>query len=153
MKKNGFTLVELMIAISIISVLTAIALVTYQDINKKSRDARRQSDLKVIQSALQQYFADQNYYPSNDIAQSTSLTYSYTENNQPKTKTYLNQMPVEPKTDNSRYMYIASPPGCTNSVDNYCASYCLFANLEGTPPSVSGCTPPNPTYNFYVTPN
>lgn len=52
-----------MIAVAIIAVLVAIGAVVYVDIQKKSRDARRLSDLRAIQNAAETYYAENTAYP------------------------------------------------------------------------------------------
>ncbi len=60
--KSGFTLVELMVVISIIAILATIGLTVYTQAQKSARDAKRQQDLQEIQKALEQYYAvNQNY--------------------------------------------------------------------------------------------
>jgi len=52
-KKSGFTLFELLVSISIIAVLTGVAVVSFGGLNKKTRDARRSSDLEKIRLTLE----------------------------------------------------------------------------------------------------
>ncbi len=62
--ESGFTLIELLVVISIIGVLIGIATVSFTGSQKKARDARRKSDLKYYQSALEFYANKKNgYYP------------------------------------------------------------------------------------------
>jgi len=61
--RRGFTLIELLIVISIIALLSLIGLVAYSEFLKTARNNKRLSDLKLIQSALEDYHADQLYYP------------------------------------------------------------------------------------------
>jgi len=59
----GFTLLELLVVIAIIGILVALGTVSYSTAQKKSRDARRLSDLKEIQNALESYHAINGSYP------------------------------------------------------------------------------------------
>lgn len=62
--KKGFTLLEMLIVLGIIAVIITIASVAYSSAQKKSRDSRRQSDLKAVQSAMEQYYSICGYtYP------------------------------------------------------------------------------------------
>lgn len=61
---TGFTLLELLIVVAITSVLIAVAFFSYSTIQKKARDEKRIGDLKAIQQALEQYYADNTKYPS-----------------------------------------------------------------------------------------
>ena len=54
-KKEGFTLVELLVVIAIIAVLASIALLSLAPAQKAGRDARRIADLRTMQSVLQLY--------------------------------------------------------------------------------------------------
>ncbi|MFA5136909.1 MAG: prepilin-type N-terminal cleavage/methylation domain-containing protein [Patescibacteria group bacterium] len=55
--KKGFTLLEMLIVLGIIAVIITIASVSYSTAQKKSRDSRRKSDLKVVQNAMEQYYS------------------------------------------------------------------------------------------------
>lgn len=70
MKKiNGFTLFELLISISIIGILTALAVVSYSGSQVRARNVRRVEDINSIQKAAEQYYAGNNYtYPANSAA-------------------------------------------------------------------------------------
>jgi len=59
----GFTLLELLVVIAIIGILVALGTVSYSMAQKKGRDARRLSDLKEIQNALESYYAINGSYP------------------------------------------------------------------------------------------
>ena len=64
MKNKGFTLVELIVVITIMIVITAIGVVSFAGINKRSRDSRRISDLKKVSIALEIYRQENGYYPA-----------------------------------------------------------------------------------------
>ena len=61
---SGWTLVELMVVISLITVLSTIALVGYRSAVTRSREAVLKEDLFRMRDAIDQYYADRGEYPS-----------------------------------------------------------------------------------------
>lgn len=146
-KRAGFTLVELLVVISIIATLSVVGLVSYTNFMKSSRDAKRQSDLRLIQSALEEYYADQLFYPGSINLFGSALT-NATGNpaNPPVTKTYLNKVPAGATGATDEYLYIAykrdlavsgynitalcAASDNASSSTNKCIKYCLYAKTE-----------------------
>lgn len=67
MNKNiqkGFTLLEILVVISIIGILVALGTAAFSTTQKKSRDARRKSDIKAMQNGFEQYHAKIGNYPT-----------------------------------------------------------------------------------------
>ncbi len=64
-KEKGFTLVEIVIAVSIVLVLLTVVMTNVQDARKKSRDAQRLSDIDQISLALRMYLDSYGAYPPN----------------------------------------------------------------------------------------
>lgn len=62
--KRGFTLIELLVVIAVIGMLASIVLVSLGPARGKARDARRLSDLKQIQLALELYYDKYESYPN-----------------------------------------------------------------------------------------
>jgi len=62
----GFTMIELMIVVVIIGVLAAIAVPVYAEAVQKSKISRAQADLRVLESALAIYYAENNSYPTKE---------------------------------------------------------------------------------------
>ena len=60
----GFTLVELLIVISLISILAAMGLVQYRNSVVSAKEAVLQTDLFRMRDAIDQYYADKGKYPS-----------------------------------------------------------------------------------------
>lgn len=151
-KLRGFTLIELLVTISIIAILSAIGLIAYSNVSKQGRDSKRQSDLRTIQSALEQYFADQFYYPVNNTSSSCSeglfkVDCSLTDPNE-RGITYINKIPKDPKSP-PEYCYVAKPDSCNNDTDK-CSSYELYTKLESqTGTSTIVCSA---SYNYKLTP-
>lgn len=61
--ERGFTLVELMVTISIMAILSVVGLVVYSSTQKIARDGKRREDLKAISVALEQYKLVNKAYP------------------------------------------------------------------------------------------
>ncbi len=62
--RNGFTLFELLVVISIIGILLALGTVAYSNAQKKARDSRAKSDINAMSDALEQYYVENDEYPS-----------------------------------------------------------------------------------------
>lgn len=89
-KKNklGFTVLELLIAIVIMSILTAMTVKVLTSMRVVNRDNKRVTDIKEIQAALEMIYKDYGLYP-------TSITVG-----QPlaiDNKTYINLIPKNPQ--------------------------------------------------------
>ena len=63
-QNKGFTLIELLVVIAIIGVLASTVLASLNSARAKSRDARRITDLRQIQTALEFYYDTNNAYPA-----------------------------------------------------------------------------------------
>lgn len=106
--EGGFTLIELIVTMTVVAILTTIAMVSFSGTNKKARDGRRISDLQKVAVALE--MARQvggTYPPADGSGQSPTLV----------SAGYLQQWPTDPK--NYRYYYAAT---------NY--TYTLSAYME-----------------------
>lgn len=125
MKKNpGFTLIEVLVAATIIAVLTTIGMVSYQTTARQSRDAKRKSDLEQIRVALEMIRADCDSYPTEEPPWGSAWTITC----EGMTNTYMEKVPQDPKDP---YIYVYS------SSDG--STYFLCAYLENGPTQVTGC--------------
>lgn len=61
--RKGFTIIELLVVLGIIALLAAVSLVFFSSSPPKGRDARREQDIKSIQSALNLYINQKSVYP------------------------------------------------------------------------------------------
>jgi len=103
---SGFTLVELLVVVSIIGVLVTIAVQNFRSAQMRGRDAVRKSDLKNIQTALRLYYNDFAGYPSSSggsiVGCGGSCTWGqpWVRNN----VTYMSILPKDPLSDQT-YTY------------------------------------------------
>jgi general secretion pathway protein G len=63
-KRNGFTLIEVLIVVVLVIILASVGLATYTNSVHRSREAVLKEDLFRMRDAIDQYYADKNKYPS-----------------------------------------------------------------------------------------
>jgi len=120
----GFTLIEIIVTISIIAVLTGIGVLNYTSAQTSGRDSTRQAHLRKIQNALELYYADAHSYP--DFGNCDTGTWESLDSLEDSLvsgvsgKKYTGELAGDP-TDGVSYLY------CTFD-NNRC--YCLSANVE-----------------------
>lgn len=76
-KKNGFSLIELLVTISIIAVLSAVLVANFMGARERARDAQKIQDLNAIKSALRMYYNDHQAYPLTGVPLTTALVPTY----------------------------------------------------------------------------
>jgi general secretion pathway protein G len=84
-QSDGFTLIELITVVALISILAAIALPNYRIAIQQSKEAVLKEDLFQLRSLLDQYYADKGKYPPSLEALVEAG--------------YLRKMPVDPITN------------------------------------------------------
>ncbi|MEK7480646.1 MAG: prepilin-type N-terminal cleavage/methylation domain-containing protein [Patescibacteria group bacterium] len=60
---RGFTIIELLIVMALIALLASLVLATIGSTRERSRDARREADIKEIQNALDLYSVTNRAFP------------------------------------------------------------------------------------------
>lgn len=72
-----FTLVELLVVITILAIISVIAYQNFGWAVDKAVSGRKINDISTIETALQQYKVDNNYYPPADIYTSNGNLWGY----------------------------------------------------------------------------
>ncbi len=103
LKTNGFTLIEILVAMTIVAILMAISLVSLTGARKVARDGKRKADLEQIRSALEIYRSDCKTYPSSlTFGAGSSLVGAEADCSG---NTYLDEVPNDPMTSSYTYTY------------------------------------------------
>lgn len=100
----GWTLIELMVVISLIMILSSIALASYRNSITHAKEAALRSDLMLMRDAIDQYYADKGKYPE-------SLDALVSES-------YLRTVPKDPFTDSTTTWQTTeadAPPGTVST--------------------------------------
>jgi general secretion pathway protein G len=112
-KKNGFSLIELLIVFGILAVLMLVALFAFQKQLVKGRDAKRKADLSNLQRVLEDYLNDEGCYPSTLECGQSLLP-------------YMTSIPCDPVNNGQENIYSYFVP-----VGSSCAKcYKIFTTLE-----------------------
>ena len=138
-RSKSFTLIEILVVATIIVLLAGAAAVSYSELNKKSRNAKRKADLEQIRLALELFRDEVGRYPV------SSVFYNFCSDNNPIPNhifyaKYLRKPPKDPKCPDYTYGYrptrgdgITDCQNRLNPLDysTWCQDYTLGAFLEG----------------------
>ena len=130
-RKKAFTVIELLVAITIAVLIMALALTTMKSVKEKSRDTKRIQEINQIVKALQLYWIENDYYPTRTCpcghgGWETSDTYP--EQFMEYLSSYLPEIPLDPINKRVQgFSFFGPRPG--NYFYAYyrynAASYCL----------------------------
>jgi len=94
--KKGFTIVELLVSISIIAILSAIVLANISDSRARARDSQRIAELAQLELALEQYW---QIHDSGFPAYDSGIEIGAGGGIDDDLSSYLSDVPADPKAD------------------------------------------------------
>ena len=122
--ERGFTLVELLIVIAIMSILTVITASQFTSAQRKAKDVQRKGDLSSLSKALQMYYADYGVFPENINGYFDSEKWGAEFKDINEEYVYMKVLPRESRLEEtSPYCYVVSGDR---------KAFGLFAMLENT---------------------
>ncbi len=63
MNERGFSLLELIVVLTLVGLLVGIALPMYKDATQRAREAALKQDLQRMREAIEEYYTDRAEYP------------------------------------------------------------------------------------------
>lgn len=138
----GFTLVELLVVISIIGLLSSIVLTSVNSARAKARDARRIADLKQIQTALEFYYDTNGQYPLGSQGSGVWSSHAPAYGNNDNyivglAPTYMPTLPRDPRFDEGGTGYLYN----SNGTDYSFLVHMAMETIVGGDPSAAGNPP------------
>jgi general secretion pathway protein G len=113
--ERGFTLIEVMVVVVILSILAAFIVPRIMDRPDQARRVRARNDIRAIESALNLYRLDNGFYPSGEQGLA-ALVHKPSGDPEPKNWKeggYLEELPVDPW--GNPYIYLN--PGIHKKID------------------------------------
>jgi prepilin-type N-terminal cleavage/methylation domain-containing protein len=129
-KSKGFTLIELLVVVSIIGLLSSIILVAIGPSRARSRDAKRQVDLKQVQSAMEMCLGDPACGGPNTYMTSTEPVLGYGTLLSIDSDTgpyFLKPLPKDPSSKGAASIYNYF---WVSNISFGKPWYCIYARLE-----------------------
>lgn len=104
-RNSGFTLVEILAVIVIISILAGISTAAYLTVQKETRDNDRKSDVLVLKAALERYFEANGTYPIIAACQSSMGGCDTATLSSVLVPDYIDTIPSTPNGTNYKYIH------------------------------------------------
>ena len=132
MMKNGFTIIEVLVVVAIITVFGSIIFATVRDTRPRTRDVRRTSDIRQMITALMLYELDNGHFPCGWQSSADPGFLSALSDGG-----YISQAPKDPVNDGGllKYQYLTyrdTPGGPCGKYVSFVYNYELFQ--DGTCP-------------------
>ena len=76
-KRSGFTLMELLVVITILAIISVVAYTQFGGVTDKAKNSTKTEHMANIESALQLFYQQNNYYPMPSTYDATTNVWGY----------------------------------------------------------------------------
>lgn len=125
-KEEGFTLIEVLVVVSIIGLLSSMILFFVSSVRVKARDAKRVADVTQLTKALELYYTSVGQYPISLVGGASERPNPERTDIPELVSTYIAAMPKAPSPPDSS--------ACTSANNQY-----KYRSLDGTNYSLTFC--------------
>jgi len=111
---TGFTLVELLVVMVLISILALVGIPTFQGTQRKARDGKRKADLVQVAKTIEMYANDMGRYPcatnpggvdAGIMTDCVNAAYTWGKEFKHGLTVYMQKLPTDPLVPRQRYYY------------------------------------------------
>lgn len=135
-RSRAFSLIELLVVISIMAILLAIAIGSFTAASRSARNSKRRADMETLRQAMVVYKADTGAYPTSLAGVQAILEAGYVSP----------PFPTNPKGQN--YITGVDGGGFTSTTQ-----FCFCVATEGAKGNSDAACAWNPTGSFYCVKN
>ncbi|MEH6415410.1 type IV pilin protein [Pseudomonas sp. CGJS7] len=126
---RGFTLMELMIALTIVSILVGIAVPIYSDAQRKSRRGQAKADLVEAAQMMERYYSLNNKYSDSTLKD----IYGYAQSPRTGAAHYALELSADAKS----FKITATPSAASGQAKDKCGTLSLDSKGEKTASGVN----------------
>jgi prepilin-type N-terminal cleavage/methylation domain-containing protein len=133
--KSGFTLIEVVTVVTLISLLASAVFATFYKVRSNMRDTRRVAIVTQIQDSLETYYRDEGAYPIDEDLKAGNIFKS-------NTIVYINEVPNNPSPmDDGDCAGTDFVYKQTNGGKSYNFTFCLGHQTADLPAGINIATP------------
>ena len=128
---RGFTLIEILLVVTIIGLLSTLVVAALNNAKQQSRDSRRLADINKIQQALELYHLDKSEFPAGDGVVLGSTNYKCLNPSGWQVdgcaNPYMDNVPANPGPGGIDYIYTRNPA----NVSDFQIDFALETGVAG----------------------
>ncbi|MCR4329195.1 MAG: type II secretion system GspH family protein [Candidatus Roizmanbacteria bacterium] len=119
-RNKGFTLMELLIVITLLGILSGLIFSMLRNASPAARDIKRKQDVEAVKKSLEIYYSDVEAYPT--VTSAMGMLWGGNISHPTAAKTYMQVLPRDPVSAMNYFYFVSADK----------QSYKLYTCLENT---------------------